>query len=60
MDQHAIDYTRDHYNKHVKHQDSKEVSVFQHAYALLRPPGWPLQAVRHRLYVHAKKVLLYP
>ena len=27
MDQQAIDYTRDHYNKHVKHQDSREVRL---------------------------------
>ena len=25
MDQQALNYTRDHYNKHVKQQDSKEV-----------------------------------
>lgn len=30
MDQQALDYTRDHYNKHVKHQDSKEVLGSRH------------------------------
>ena len=27
MDQQAVDFTRDHYNKHVKHQDSREVKI---------------------------------
>ena len=52
MDQQALDYTRDHYNKHVKHQDSKEVRWHNmhvlHAQHGARTRCMCLQALRQR------------
>lgn len=50
MDQHGIDFTRDHYNKHVKHQDSKEALR-----ARKEGPSLPLK----ELHNDVKRQLIY-
>lgn len=50
MDQQAIDYTRDHYNKHVKHLDSREALK-----ARSEGPSLPLK----QLHNDVKRQLIY-